>query len=219
MLDSLTLSSERRASLQAAAETYAKYVDDLASYLMARGVTKQAAHSSLLGKVCDPMPGHERFEGMLSIPYVTLGGVVAFKFRNTEHDKISNNGQKYDSPAGQHGRLYNVAALQSDLDVIAICEGELCALIFETQTGIPAVGTPGTSWQEHWSRCFADFDRVLVVADHDVREDGSSPGVKHAKAVASKVRGAVLVLPPAGEDPDSWVLRDGVEAVRARCGV
>jgi len=162
------------------------------------------------------MPGHERFKGMLSIPYCTPAGVVAFKFRNTEHD---NSGPKYDSPAGQHGRLYNVAALQSDLDYIAICEGELCALIFEAQTGIPSVGTPGTQWQEHWSRCFADFDRVLVVADHDVREDGSSPGVKHAKAVVSKVRGAELVLPPAGLDPDEWVLEHGVDAVKERCGL
>lgn len=214
MLDSLIVSESQRASLEKATARYAQNVDLLASYLSERGVSREAAVSFRLGLVSEPVPGHEKFDGMMCIPYLTPAGVVALKFRRIEGD-----GPKYDSPPGQKAKLFNTPALLTRSEVVAVCEGELAALIFQTQAGVPTVGTPGTQWMDHWGRCFADFDRIVVVADHDVKDDGSSPGVKHAKNVVSKLHGAELVLPPAGCDPDEWLLRDGVEAVRERLGL
>lgn len=215
MLDTLLLSPSLKASLLEATHRYAQNVDDLASYLEPRAVSHRAATSRLLGSVSDPIPGHEKFAGMMSIPYLTQGGVVAMKFRRID----GSDGVKYDSPSGQKARLYGVNDLLVGGDTVAIVEGELAAVVMSDAVGVPTVGTPGTTWMDHWSRCFADFDRVLVIADHDVKDDGSSPGVKHAKSVVSKVSGAELVLPPAGLDPDEWIVRDGVDAVRERLGI
>ncbi|MCW2843339.1 MAG: hypothetical protein JWN22_1255 [Nocardioides sp.] len=216
MLDSMTLAPSVRRTLQLAAETYAPNLDMAADFLSARGITREAASSYQLGVVSNPLPGHDRFVGMLSIPYITRAGVVALKFRALDPERTP----KYDAPSGQHSRLYNVNALHSPGDTVAICEGELDALVMSEVVGIPAVGVPGAShWQEHWSRVFADYETILVIADHDAKEDGSDPGLKHAKKVVSKIAGARLVLPPAGCDLTEWVQRDGVDAVRNGCGL
>lgn len=216
MLDSLIVSPSVRRTLQQATETYAQNVDQLASFLAGRGIDRDAATGHLLGKVCDPLPGHERFVGMMSIPYLTESGVVAMKFRQLEPERTP----KYDAPSGQTVRLYNVAALNTHGPTVAICEGELDAIVMTHVVGIPAVGVPGASnWQEHWPRCFADYDTVLVVADHDAKEDGSDPGLKHAKRVVKEVKGGRLVLPPSGCDLTEWVQKEGVETVRKACGL
>ena len=196
---------------------YAQNVDQAADFLASRGLSREQATGARLGKVCEPYSAdHQRFVGMLSIPYVTPAGVIALKFRQLDPERTP----KYDAPSGQHVRLYNVAALHSTGDTVAICEGELDALVMTHVVGVPAVGVPGASnWQDHWERCFADFDRVLVVADHDAKADGSDPGVRHAKKVVKAVRGGQLVLPPAGHDLTEWVQAEGVEVVRDACGV
>lgn len=220
-LDSLILSQSQRTSMQEAAERYAAAVDQATvSYLVGRGLDRDAATGSLLGRVSDPLPEHERFEGMLSIPYVTPAGVVGFKFRCIQdHDCKAVKCQRYDSPTGQKARLYGVESLLSGADTVAIVEGEFARIVMRYVVGIPTVGTPGTQWLEHWPRCFADFERVLVVADHDVHPNGDSPGVKHAKKVVSTIHGAQLILPPPGLDPDEWVAAGGVERVREALGV
>ena len=209
MLDSLLPSAAHRNSLERATAHFEKERDGLASYLLARGIGKEGATTGRLGLVCDAPPGFERFEGMMSIPYVTPAGVVSMKFRRLEGD-----GPKYDSPSGQHAHLYNAGVLiDPKLERAVICEGELDAILCTHELGLPAVGTPGTSWLEHWARCFADFDEVLVVADHDVKPDGSSPGLKHAKKVNAAIPRARVVVPPPGLDLGEWFLSEGREAV------
>lgn len=216
MLDSLTLSPSHRRTLLEATERYATNVDQLEAFLVPRGIEREAAVSFRLGRVSDPLPGHERFVGMMSIPYLTRGGVVAMKFRQLEDGKTP----KYDAPSGQTVRLYNVAALHSTGTTVAICEGELDAIVMSTVVGIPAVGVPGASnWQPHWPRCFADYESVLVVADHDDKADGSDPGLKHAKRVVREINGGRLVVPPSGLDLTEWVQTEGVETVREACGL
>ncbi|HET6917257.1 MAG TPA: toprim domain-containing protein [Acidimicrobiales bacterium] len=153
---------------------------------------------------------------MLSVPYVTPAGVVAIKFRCIAEgcDCKATHGGKYDGPSGQKARLYNVAAVHEKGDTIAICEGEFDALVMHHVVGIPAVGTPGTQWLDHWPRVFSDYDRVLVIADHDVHANGDSPGIKHAKKVVASLHGAQMILPPEGCDTSEWVARDGAENVR-----
>ena len=210
------LSASQKASLTEAAHRYASHVEEAASYLAGRGIDRAAATGHLLGRVSDPMPNHERFEGMLCIPYVLhTGDVAGMKFRRID----GSDGVKYDSPPGQKARLYNAKTLAEGGPVALICEGELDAVAAEAHLGVPAVGSPGTTWMDWWSRCFGDFDRCIVVADHDAKDDGSDPGLKHAQKVRKSIEGAELVTPPAGLDLTDWLLRDGAETVREALGL
>lgn len=216
MLDGLVPSRSHKDSLEAATATFEKNVDDLASYLQGRGIGREAACAQRLGFVSEPMPGWERFVGMMSIPYLTPGGVMAIKFRRIEGD-----GPKYDAPSGQSARLFNAGALaHTDSDTVLICEGELDAIVGTHALGVPSVGRPGGgTWLEHWCRCFADFDRVLIVADNDDKEDGSNPGLKSAKKVQSLIPESQLVLPPLGMDLNEWVTEAGADEVREAIGL
>lgn len=216
MLDSLIPSSSLRASLEHATAMYEKNVEDLASYLVTRGIGRDAALGARLGKVCEPAPGHERFVGMMSIPYLTPGGPVAIKFR-----RLDDEHPKYDGPSGQHARLFNAGLLaDTDSDTVLICEGELDAVVGTHVLGVPSVGRPGGgTWLDHWSRCFADFERVLIVADNDDKPDGSNPGLKSAKSVQKHIPDSQLVLPPLGMDLGEWVLAEGAEAVKKGLGL
>lgn len=216
MLDSLALSPLRRKELELATATYASHVHEAGNYLGLRGITEDAALRFRLGVVRDPFPDHERFEGMLCLPYITRAGVVALKFRALDPERKP----KYDAPAGQTARLYNVEALHSKGDVVAVCEGEIDALVCSTAVGIPAVGVPGAShWADHWSRAFADYEEVLVIADNDVKPDGKNPGLDHAHRVVRRIPNARLIKPPPGNDLNSWYLSEGREAVRNACGL
>lgn len=211
MLDGLVLSRSQRDSLERATAMYQANVDQAASYLVGRGIDQAGATSHRLGVVCEPaLPDHERFVGWLAIPYLSAGGVVAIKFRRL----VDGPGPKYDAPSGQKARLYNSRVLADGGAVVAVCEGELDALVCTSVVGVPAVGTPGTTWLEHFPRCFGDYDRVVVVADHDIKEDGSTPGQKHARKVKDSIPGAGLVTPPPGLDLGEWVLEYGAGTVR-----
>lgn len=208
-MEQLTLSVAQKNSLEQATATFEKNVDRLASFLEPRGISREVAVIGRLGCPSEPIPGFERFVGWMSIPYITPTGVVAMKFR-----RLDEGTPKYDGPAGQRIRLYNVMALHSKGDTIVICEGELDALVCSHIVGVPAVGTWGTNWLDHHPRCFADFENVLIVADNDVKDDGSNPGEKHAKHIQKTIPHSRIVMPPPGEDMNSWILRDGVEAVQ-----
>lgn len=220
MLDGLLLEPSRRASLKAAAERYELHLEQALTYLDGRGVTEEAARSFHLGFVSDPAPGHERFAGWLAFPYMTRSGPVAMKFRCMEdHDHKALNHGKYDGPGGQKIRLYNAGVLAFGGDVVLVCEGEMDTVLASSTFDVPAVGTWGTNWLDHHPRCFSDFDRVVVVADHDVKEDDSSPGIKHAKKVAATISRAEVVTPPPGLDISEWIERDGADAVREGLGL
>lgn len=220
MLDSMLLSSVQKNSLEKAVAKYAATVDDLASYLVARGISKEAAFAQRLGCVSDPEPGHERFRGWLALPFLTEAGVVAMKFRcASDHDCKAVDCQRYDAPAGQKARLFNAGALARGGEVCAVAEGEIKAIVATHELGIPTVGTSAGVWLDHWNRCLADFDRVLVIADNDIKSDGSNPGVRHAKKVLATLPQGELVTPPAGVDIDDWVLKVGAEEVRNAIGL
>lgn len=211
-LDGLLVTKSQRESLEKATATYAANVEAVGPYLGARGISRETAVSFRLGSVTDALPGHERFEGMLCIPYLDAHGrPVSLKFRNL----VDGARPKYDQPAAQQPRLFNVSALTADVDQVAVCEGELDAVLL-TQLGVPAVGVPGASHHRpHWIRCFADYE-VLVVADNDRKEDGSNPGMTHARKLVKEFDGrARLVTPPEGMDLTDWVLAAGADEVLA----
>lgn len=215
MLDSLLPSSAQLNSLEMATARYHENVEAVASFLVSRGIGKEAAFAQRLGLVSDPMVGHERFVGHMSIPYRTVAGTVAIKFRCIADHICKDVGcQRYDQPSGQKVHLYNAGVLATTrADVVAVCEGELDAILCTHELGIPAVGTAAGTWLDHYPRCFADFEEVIIIADHDVKPDGSSPGIKHAKKVQSTIPRSRIVTPPAGMDLGEWFITEGREAV------
>lgn len=221
MLDSLLPASAQLNSLETATARYQENVEALASFLVSRGIGKEAAFAQRLGCVSDPMPGHERFEGWMSIPYLTASNTIALKFRClADHNCKEASCQRYDQPAGQKVHLFNAGVLATTkADVVAVCEGELDAILATHELGIPAVGTAAGTWLDHYPRCFADFEEIVIIADHDVKPDGSSPGVKHARKVQGTLSRSRVVTPPPGCDLGEWFIKEGREAVLKAVGV
>lgn len=221
MLDSLLPSAAQLRTLAEATGRYAEHLDEAGPFLVSRGITHQSAIAARLGVVRDPLPGHERFVGHLAISYPTAGNVVAMKFRCiADHNCKEVGCQRYDQPAGQKVHLFNAGVLASTKsDVVAVCEGELDAILCTHELGIPAVGTAAGTWLEHYPRCFADFEEVLIIADHDVKPDGSSPGIKHARKVQGTMSRSRIITPPPGLDIGEWFVQEGREAVMKGIGL
>lgn len=184
-------------------------------FLNERGISRQVAQSFSVGTITDPAPGHEHYEGWISIPYITaLGFCVGFKFR-----RVDGGTPKYGSPAGQKTHLYNVADVMESSRVIAICEGELDAIVCSGVLGIPAVGVPGVAaWKAHYPKLFNGFDEILVLGDNDDKEDGSNPGAEFSRRVASDLTNSRIVELPVGMDLNDYYLAKGIEETRHLLG-
>lgn len=176
-------------------------------YLTSRGLIGGAVKFGL-GYVDQPAPGHEdRFVGCLSIPYVTQAGVIGMKFRRLDDSK-----PKYDQQSGNKQSIYNVAAIIEAVRSVLIVEGELDA-VAATLSGHPACAIAGANaWKPLWRRVFDGIDRVIIVTDNDVKEDGSNPGQELAKRVADTLSSAVRVSLPAGHDVNSMIQTFGAQA-------
>lgn len=187
-----------RQRLNEAAAQYNEQVYQIADYLESRGITSEMARAAKLGYVTDPMLGHEQFTGRMSIPYITPTGVVSIRFR-----AIGDESPKYLQPSGEKTHVYNVTALHTATDTIAITEGEIDALILTHAIGIPAVGIPGASNWKHWySRLFEDYPRIYVVGD------GDKAGRDFSNKVVADIQEALPVAMPDGEDINSLFLSD-----------
>lgn len=203
MVDSLTNMTEE-------ARHYHQYVAEAADYLIARGVTGQIAQKALLGYVKDPLPGHDKYQGRIVIPYLTANGVVDLRFRS-----IDTSGPKYMSLPGHKPRLYNTIVMADDPHTIGITEGEFDALIITHHVGVPAVALPGAqTWdsQRH-GRIFKGFDRVIVFAD------GDQPGRDLANQIARDVKNTVIVEFGNGVDVTDAYLAEGADQIRKKAGL
>ena len=185
-------------------------------YLEGRGISEETARAFSLGTVIDPHPGHEMFEGWLSIPYVSALGIYqCVKFRRLDDGK-----PKYGQPIGQKLHIYNVADCLADNQYIAICEGELDAVVMSAEVGIPAVGIPGVAaWKPYYSKLFLGFDTVFVIGDNDDKEDGTNPGAEFSRRVAGEVLNSQIVQLPSGMDINEFYLANGPQSVRELLGV
>ena len=189
------------------------------SYLKARGITKEVADYFRLGLVVDPLPesGHDFQLGRIAIPYITQTGIVQIRFRSIPFDGIPGNPEpspKMKSEAGAGTTMYNVTALNGTGGLLAVCEGE-----FDTMTahmaGIPSVGIPGA---QAWQSLFAlalKFRKVIILADNDDHGEG----MKFAEKVQADVRGARIILMPEGYDVNSFVVENGIDALRQKVGL
>lgn len=188
-----------------------------AYYLAERGISEAAAAVHQLGYVTNEnfAPSHSGYVGMLSIPYMTVTGVTAFKFR-----KLKNDGSaKYLSPAGERLGVYNVTTLLHYQDYVAICEGELDT-VSVASTGIPAVGIPGVGhWKPHYARLFDGIPRIFIIADNDSKEGGGNPGQDFARKLCQELPTALNVMLPAGMDANSFLLEKGEGELFALLGI
>lgn len=209
-------SSEQGKSLLETAQRYAQNLSEEAvRYLEGRGISREVAEQFSLGTIVDPAPGHEAHEGWLSIPYITvLGYCVGFKFRRLDDGK-----PKYGSPLGQKSHLFNVSDLTLDVPSVVVCEGELDAIVLSGLCGIPAVGVPGvTAWKPHFARLFTGFDRVFIVGDNDVKDDGTNPGAEFARRVSGELTNGQIVQLPPGMDINELYLAEGPEKLHHLLG-
>lgn len=132
-------------------------------YVLGRGISEKAASALRLGLVPAGIEGFENYVGRLAVPYLNMRKqVVGFKFRSL--DPESDN--KYLAVDGFETTLYNIQALNTPWDVVALCEGEADVWSFTT-LGVPALGVPGVdNWKPHHKRILDGFT-VLYFADND----------------------------------------------------
>lgn len=195
----MRLSHSQKTSLGNAAKHYAQNIHLAEEYLAGRGLSLQIARRAGLGVVDEPHIGHEQYRGRLSIPYITLTGVVDVRFR-----ALGLQEPKYMGLPGAKTHMYNTRAITEAGDYIAVCEGELDTITLHHAVGIPAVGVPGAaSWKEHYRRLLQDFDKIYVFAD------GDKAGHDFARHLAREVQGVVIIPMPEGEDVNSMYLKEG----------
>lgn len=168
----LPLSASQREALEEAVSRYAEAVmedQEVAAYLQGRGIEWETASTFRLGVVDDPYPGHERYVGMLAIPYLGTGDrPLTVRFRCLKaHDHRENYHGKYNTMKDDPSRIFNVRAVIQAGAEISVTEGEMDAMILN-QIGIPAVAIPGAdAWKTHYRRVLAGFSQVYVWGDPD----------------------------------------------------
>lgn len=191
---------------------------EVRSYLKGRGLGKAVVDGNLLGLVIDPDPAHVRYEGWLSIPFITPTGVVQMRFRCLEdHGKDVSCDDlfhgKYEGVKGDETRLYNVLALHQSGDTVGICEGELDALA-ATKAGLPTVGVTGVNnWKSYYYRLLDDYETVVVMGD------GDTYGREFVATLAPNIPGSVRRPFPDGHDVTTFILEHGVDTFKKFVGL
>jgi hypothetical protein len=165
-------------------------------YLHEHGVDFAIAAKYQLGYVSRPLPGDERFEGMLTIPYLTPAGARALKFRS-----LMQAGAKYAKHGGEKNRLYNSPAYWDAGNVIGLSEGEMDAIAATEHLSIPTLGVPGVEgFKKPWRQVFMDFSLVYVFADGD--KPGRDFAAEMVDVIGDRAR---IVQCPDFEDVSSMV--------------
>lgn len=205
------LSASQKAMLEEATNSYQAALTrdvEAARYLLDRGLGREAARTFRLGVVDDPAPGHERFRGMLAIPYLDKNGkALTVRFRCLRpHDHRENYHGKYNSLPEEPPRMFNVRAVFEAGSEIHVTEGEMDAMVLHLNVS-PAVAIPGAHlWRGHHRRMLAGFSRVWVWGDPD------EAGGEFAAKLVRSMRQAVPVKLEDG-DVNETFLSGGAEAL------
>lgn len=213
----MLLSQEQRSYLTSTAQRWANNLDiDWLALLSERGISETTARRFQLGVIDREDGAYAHHEGWLSIPYITANQeVVGFKFRRPD-----NGTPKYGSPTGQKAHLFNVSDTLTASPFIAVCEGELDACLCSGELGVPAVGIPGVaSFKPHFSRLLEGYRQVLVLADNDVRPDGTNPGMELAKRITQEVMNTRVIVFDEGMDLTDYYCAYGREETLKKLGV
>lgn len=197
------LSSAQRAALELATETYHQQLWDnerVLNYVRSRGITDDTIRDFRLGAVTEPIDdSHRRFLGGWVIPNICGGRdphVVGLKVRNLDPSKES---PKYNQPAHQVARIFNLRALNVAKSLLCVTEGE-CDSIILSQAGLPSVAIPGANnWTPYRARIFDGLDVIQCV-------DNDDAGQALVRALAD-MRSVTLRYPdkPAKDVNDQWL--------------
>lgn len=182
-----------------------------ASYLTSRAIDSQTVSDFRLGVVASAEPGWDRYVGRLAIPYFDRLGPVGFTFRCLrEHDCKEESCPKYLQMEGQEVGFFNVLALDSDDEIVHVCEGEIDAITLSQVVSSPVLALSGVAkWKPHIPYHLAGFERVVVWAD------GDKAGKNMFTKFRENVRNAELIQMPAGDDVNSLFCSKGADAIRA----
>lgn len=202
--------SQRRAVERAVAkyEAALEWEPGMLAYLEGRGIDSETAATFRLGVVEEPESGHERFKGMLAIPYLDKNGkALQVRFRCIEqHDHRSFHHGKYNTVTGDPVRMFNVKTIHRAVDVIHICEGELDAIILNAN-GFPAVALPGAqSWKARHRKMLAGFSDLYVWGDPD------EAGAELVGKICRSLGNATALVLRDGDVTDTY-LQGGKEAL------
>ncbi|MGW3232453.1 topoisomerase [Kitasatospora sp. NPDC001095] len=219
-------------SVEAAKSYHQQYRGSPAeAYMAARGLAEVAPRFGV-GYAGSAQIGHERYRGMLAIPYRRPAGgehgVATIRFRcirdscvkdetgaylaPNRKEKHEGHG-KYQSLPGDGPRLYNTGSLIIPSPYIAVSEGE-----FDTQAselaGVPCVGVQGTgAWEPHFSLPLVGYERVFHVAD------GDEAGIKAAEKRSTQTPNGVVIQLGDGHDINSFIHTEGVDSYRKKLGL
>nr|WP_306428151.1 toprim domain-containing protein [Brevibacterium sp. 68QC2CO] len=123
--------------------------------------------------------------GWLTIPYITVTGIVDIRFRRPPE---SESKAKYKSLPGSTPRLFNATATLNPSDTIFVAEGEGDAMVL-AQCGLNAVGVPGASnWSRKFALTLAGFKDVCICRDND------AAGEKLAGNIAKDIEASRTVV-------------------------
>lgn len=208
--------SQRSFLLQAAQRYHAALPGSpAAEHLESRGLADPAIAEAVtkfrLGYVDEPLPGHEQYQGMLAIPYLRWSpGAAGHSVASIRFRRLDGGSPKYMTTTGDRPRLYNTLALLKHSPIVAITEGEIDAITADV-AGIPAVGVPGAqAWKPHFREPFIGYEDVFILAD------GDDAGRTFAETVASSLPNARIRPMPPGQDVNSLVMSQGVQALKDR---
>lgn len=206
-------SDSQRSFLEKASSEYqSQLTEDAIAYLKGpkRGLDDEDIEKWRLGVVADPLPGHEKFTGYLTIPYLTNYGVVSIRYRRLgDPEGEGKKPSKYLTAPGDMPRLYNPAALQRGTRGICVSEGEFDCIIAE-KCDLPCIGIPGaTTWVPIWKRLLEQYDQVMLLQD-----DGEA-GQKMAETLGKELKNLRPVI-MTGDDTTSFFLEHGREALRRK---
>lgn len=183
-------------------------------YLRSRSLVGPEIDKLRLGYVDNPLPGHNMFEGWLSIPYLRWSPgqgwvVIGMRFRCMEdhNHKAAHGGGKYMAHPGSGTHLYNTLSVLKSEDEVFITEGELDAAA-ASLIGLPAVGVPGAdTWTPVFARIFKGYEKVWVLAD------GDKAGREFSERVKDTLNNVWVVPMPDEHDVNSTIQAFGPEEV------
>lgn len=213
-----TLNESQRLFLAEAVTKYeAAFLDSPgAEYIASRGLDPVKAHHTFrLGYVNEPLPSHERFKGMLVIPYLAKSGPVGLKAR-----RLDDGGPKYLAPENSRVRLFNVLDSLSNASQCLIVEGEIDCITAK-EAGVPAVVavSGAQNWKPHFAKVLDGFEEILVCVDNDVDNESGNPGQALAQKILRDIPHARNVVIASGLDVNALYLLKGHDSLLQTLGV
>jgi DNA primase len=204
------LSASQKSSLEAACQKYEEAFrgSPAEEYLEGRGLPASVSAGFRLGYVAETATGHEAAKGRLALPYITPSGVIDLRFRT-----LGDEEPKYLSLSGATPHLFGVCQLHQAVDYVAICEGELDAVVLSGLCDVPAVAIPGVgAWKRWWRHLFSDFRVILCL-------DGDEAGRSAAQKIRKDLPDSTTVRMPDGYDVNGYYMEHGRETVRKLIGI